>query len=150
MIEIHNEHILADLFGHWPDFHDGEISRVRIDTTGYQNPVVEIDFEVAEMSDEVDERGYFRDRQRVKTTLRFENVASMRLEGLYNQNSMGELRLMAAGPHDYDEVLGASDPHARRLHRVEWNSHIGMAGSFVCDGIVVVNAEPYVRLPNER
>lgn len=50
-----------------------------------------------------------------------------------------------AGPDDFDEVLGANDPRARRRYRVQWPPAIGMAGSFICDRITVVRAEPCVR-----
>jgi len=150
MIEINNSASLVALFGHWPDFHDGEIHRFGIDTTDHRNPVIEIEFEIAEMSNEVDERGYYRDRQRARATIRFDNVGNLRLEGLYNQNSIGHLDMLPATAEDVDEVLGANDPRGPRRHRVEWSSNIGMAGSFICDGITVLNAESYTRLPNER
>ena len=145
MIEIDNSAALVELFGHWPDFHDGEIHRIRIDAGQLHNPSIEIDFEVAEMSSEVDNRGFYKDRQRARATLRFENVGSLRLEGLYNQNVLDELRIQPAGAEDFDEVLGANDSRARRRYRVDWPSAIGMAGSFICDRVSVVKAEPHVR-----
>ena len=145
MTEIQHSALLSTLFGHWPDFHDAEIHRLRIDATEHRNPSLEIDFEVAEPSAELDERGYYKDRQRARAVLRFENVGSMRLEGIYNQNVLGELLIRPCGPDEFDEVLGAGDPRARRRHHVEWWSSLGMAGSFICDEIVVVSAEPRVR-----
>ena len=145
MVEIENSALLVALFGRWPDFHDGEIRQLRIDATHHRGPSVEIDVEVAEMSSEVDARGYYRDRQRARTTLRFENVGSLRLDGVYSQNVMSELRIEPAGPADFDEVLGADDPRARRRYRVDWSSAIGMAGSFICDHVIVLRAEPHVR-----
>lgn len=150
MVEIQNAEVLTRLFGHWPDFHDAEIFGVRIDNAEWSEPSIEIDFEVAEMSDEVDERGYFRDQQRARTTLRFERAASLRLEGVYSQNSVFHLALEPAAPEDFDEVLGASEPSARRRHRVRWSAHIGMADSFLCDEIRVIKAETFTRLSHER
>ena len=145
MVEIENSDLLAALFGHWPNFHDGEIRQLRIDATHHRGPSVEIDLEVAEMSPDVDARGYYKDRQRARTTLRFENVGSLRLEGIYSQNVLGELRIEPAGPEDFDEVLGADDPSGRRRYRVDWPSALGMAGSFICDHVIVLRAEPYAR-----
>ena len=145
MVEIENSASLVALFGHWPNFHDGEIRQVRIDTGDHDGPAVEIDFEVAEMSPDVDARGYYKDRQRARTTLRFENVGSLRLEGLYSQNVLGELRIERAGAEDFDEVLGADDPRARRRYRVDWSSALGMAGSFICDRVSVLRAESHAR-----
>lgn len=62
MIEIRNAQLLANLFGHWPDFYDAEVLGLRRDMSDHRDPVIEIDFEVAEVSSEIDERGYYRDR----------------------------------------------------------------------------------------
>ena len=145
MIEIENSALLVALFGHWPNFHDGEIRQLRIDTTHHRGPSIEIDLEVAEKSSDVDARGYYKDRQRARTTLRFENVGSLRLEGVYSQNVLDELRIEPVGPEDFDEVLGAADPRARRRYRVDWPSAVGMAGSFICDHVMVLWAESYAR-----
>ena len=142
MVEIENSDILVALFGHWPNFHDGEIEQLRVDTRHERGPSIEIDFEIAEKSTEVDQRGYYKDRQRAFTTLRFENVGSLRLEGVYSQNVLDALRIEPTGPEDVDEVLGVADPRARRRYRVEWSSAIGMAGSFICDQVIVVRAKP--------
>ena len=150
MVDIENAALLVALFGHWPDFHDGEIQRLRVDASDHRDPALEIDFKIAEKSAEVDERGYYKDRQRAYATLRFENVGSLRLEGVFNQNVLGELRIEAAGPNDFDEVLGADDPRARRRYRVDRSSAIGMAGSFICDQVSVVRAEACAPLPNDR
>lgn len=145
MIEIQNASLLTNLFGHWPDFHDAEIRGVRIDISDYREPVLEIDFEIAEMSAETDERGYYRDRQRAITTISFARVANLRIDGVYSRNVIGELSLELAGPEDFDEVLGADDARSRRQHLVRWNSSLGMAASFLCDQVTVVAAAPRAR-----
>ena len=145
MVEIENSASLVALFGHWPNFHDGEIRQLRIDSGDQRGPSVDIDFEIAETSSEVDARGHYKDRQRARTTLRFENVGSLRLEGLYSQNVLDGLRMEPAGPDDVDEVLGANDSRARRRYRVDWSSAVGMAGSFICDRISVLRAEAHAR-----
>ena len=140
MIEIQNASLLTDLFGHWPDFHDAEIRGLRIDTSDYRDPVLEIDFEVAEMSDETDERGYYRDRQRAVTTISFARVANLRIEGVYSQNVIFELSLEPIGPDDFDEVISPDDTKSRRQHQVRWTSSLGMEASFICDAVTVVSA----------
>lgn len=145
MIEVANSALLEAFFGHWPDFHDAEVLALRLDMTDHRPPTLEIDFEVAEMSDEVDERGYFLDRQRVRTTLRFGRVARLRVDGVYFQNVVLGLHLEPAGPDDYDDVLGPGDPRARRRFRVWWSSSLGMAADFLCDHVEVVAAAPFAR-----
>ena len=140
MIEIQNASLLTDLFGHWPDFHDAEIRGLRIDASEYRDPVLEIDFEVAEMSDETDERGYYRDRQRAVTTISFARVANLRIEGVYSQNVIFELSLEPTSPDDFDEVIGPDDTKPRRHYQVRWTSSLGMEASFICDAVTVVSA----------
>jgi Immunity protein 50 len=145
MTEIQNAAALINLFGHWPDFHDGEIHAIRLDMTDHHDPSLEIAFEVAEISAEIDDRGFYRDRVRARTVMRFENVANLRLEGIYNQNCIGELNITPTVPQDFDEVLGDRDPRSRRRHRVDWSASLGMAGGFLCDDITVLSVEPSVR-----
>jgi hypothetical protein len=145
MAEILNSDALTDLFGHWPDFHDGEIHELRLNMSDHRDPCLEIAFEVAEMSDQIDERGFYRDRARARTVIRFENVANLRLEGIYNQNCIGDLSIAPATPADFDEVLGDRDPRSKRLHRVEWSASLGLAGSFLCDQITVLSAHSSAR-----
>ena len=145
MIEIGNGQLLVDLFGHWPDFHDAEIHGFRLDSSDGREPGLEIDFEVAEMSNETDERGYYRDRQRVRTTLSFSRVANLRIEGVYSQNVLFDLVLEPTQAEDFDEILGRDDARSRRRHRVQWSSSLGMEASFLCDDVTVVSARPCAR-----
>jgi hypothetical protein len=145
MVDIQNAQPLIDLFGHWPDFHDAEVRGLRLDVADYRDPGLEIDFEVAEMSSEVDERGYYRDRQRARTTLSFARVANLRIKGVYRQNVVSELTLEPAEVTDCDEVLGTDDDQSRCQHRVRWSSTLGLAAEFLCDEIAVVRAGTCVR-----
>jgi hypothetical protein len=97
------------------------------------------------MSSDVDERGYYRDRQRVRTTLLFARVANLRINGLYSQNVISELSLNAAQASDHDEVLGLDHVRAPRRCHVRWGSSLGMAAEFLCDEITVLKAEPCAR-----
>ena len=144
MVEIENESALSSLFGHWPDFHDAELSRLTLSAPNHENPVVEAEFEVAEMSSEVDERGYFKDTQRARTTLRFHNVARVRLTDFVRQNVLDSLELSKAGPEDYDPMWGTR-PEGRRKFKVNWVSSVGCEANFLCDAIEVVSAAPAAR-----
>ena len=145
MVEIENAALLTDLFGHWPDFHDAELIALRLDAAGYEGPWLEADFEVAEMSSEIDERGYYRDRQRARATLRFGPVRRLRLEDFLYQNVLSSLELAPAGPDDFDEVFGPDEPDGRRRCRVRWGSAIGCTADFLCDSIAVTTAAPVAR-----
>jgi hypothetical protein len=144
MIEIDNEATLSDLFGHWPDFHDAELITLRLDATDRSGPLLEAEFEVAEMSSEIDERGYYKDLQRARTTLRFNRVGRLLLSDFLEQNVLSSLELSEAGPDDYDRFFGTG-PVGRRRYRVKWDSAIGCEADFLCDTLEVLTASPFAR-----
>jgi hypothetical protein len=144
MIQIENEQILSDLFGHWPDFHDAEVIALRLDASDHSGPTLEAEFAIAEMSNEVDERGFFRDRQRVRATLHFHRVARLRLTDFLYQNVVSSLELSTTTPQEFDEFLGTG-PEGRRKYRVTWGSSIGCRADFLCDAIEVQSAVPFAR-----
>ena len=141
-VEIQRAELLTDLFGHWPDFHDADLLSLQL--TASKEAILEAEFEVAEMSDEVDGGGYFRDRQRARTRLRFTRVARARLLDFYDQNVLSELSIGPAGDV-YAEAIGPNTPQSRRRYRVRWQSAVGCEGDFLCDGIEVLEASPVVR-----
>lgn len=144
MIEIGNASALFDLFGHWPDFHDAELITLRLDAAEHSGPRLEAEFEVAEMSSEVNDRGYFKDRQRARTTLRFNRVARLKVTDFLQENVLSSLELSEAGPDDYDKIFGKG-PEGRRRYRVKWDSSVGCEADFLCDTIEVLAASPFAR-----
>src|SRR5689334_2298869 len=139
MVAIENEAALSRLFGHWPDFHDAELLTMTLSAPNRASPSIEAEFEVAEMSSEVDARGYFKDSQRAVAVLRFHNVARVRLTDFAQQNVLDSLELSKAGPEDYDPMWGKG-PEARRKFLVNWVSSVGCEANFLCDTIEVVSA----------
>jgi hypothetical protein len=144
MIEIDNASTLSDLFGHWPDFHDAELITLRLHATEHSGPQLEAEFEVAEMSGEVDDRGYFKDSQRARTTVRFNRVARLLVSDFLEQNVLSSLKLSEAGADDYDKIFG-NGPRGRRRYRVRWDSSVGCEADFLCDTIEVLAASPFAR-----
>jgi len=141
MIKIENAPALSDLFGHWPDFHDAELISLRLDATEQNGPHLTADFEVAEMSNEVDERGYYQDLQRARTTLRFDRVARLRVSDFLRQNVLSVLELSEATVDDYDKTFGTG-PEGRRRYCVKWDSSVLCEADFLCDRIEVVSVSP--------
>jgi hypothetical protein len=142
MIEIDNAALLVDLFGHWPDFHDAEIRSVRLDATNADDVILEVEIEVAEMSDEVDERGCYRDRQRCRTTLRFRNVLDASVIGFQYQNVLDAVEITEPGPEDRP----AAQPWGERRYRVRCIPIPGFCEvEFLCDSMSVVSVVPVVR-----
>ena len=139
MIAIENESALSALFGHWPDFHDAELLTLALSAPKHGSPIIDAEFEVAEMSSEIDARGYFKDSQRAVTVLRFHNVARVRLTDFAQQNVLDSLELSNARSEDHDPMWG-SGPKSRRKFLVNWVSPVGCEANFLCDAIEVVSA----------
>lgn len=141
MVEIDNESLLSNIFGHWPDFHDAELAIITLSAPNHASPMIEAEFEIAEMSSEIDARGFFKDSQRAVALLRFHNVARVRLTDFMQQNVLDSLELSNAGPDDRDEIWGTG-PLSRRKYRVSWVSSVGCEAKFLCDAVEVVSARP--------
>jgi hypothetical protein len=106
MIEFANSSLLANQFGHWPSFHDAEIRAVRLASPASGPPSLELDIEVAEMSDEVDEAGYYRTRHRCLVTMRFEEVVGANLADFGPQNVLDAVDLSELSAEERDAVGG--------------------------------------------
>ena len=144
MIEIANAVRLTEAFGHWPDFHDAEVLALRLGVAAQEQghqATLEADFDVAERSDELDQQGYFKVRVQCRVTLRFENVAALRLTDFSYQNVLEELHLATAAPEDRDENLG---PLGGRRYRVTFQGIVGCDLTFLCDLVQVLAVTPVV------
>ncbi len=138
MVEIEHAERLSALFGHWPDFHDAEIRALRLTSPGGGPAAVELDVDVAEMSAEVDERGYYKPRQSCAATLRFEDVVGASLTDFGLQNVLDALEV-AELPEA--ERAAAGGFRGGRRYRVRCVPIGGFCEvELLCERIVVVRA----------
>ena len=143
MIEIEGARLLEDLFGHWPDFHDAELRAVRLEAPGNGPASLELEIEVAEMSSEVDDRGFFRDRQRCRATFRFNDVLNVVLDGFRYQNVLNALEIAELAAKER-EIEGAG--WGERRYRVRLIPIPAFcAVEFLCDSLTVLSATPVAR-----
>lgn len=143
MVEIEHSARLADLFGHWPNFHDAELRALRLEAPRNGRPWLEADIEVAEMSAEVDERGYFRDRQRALTTIRFNNVLDVGVLDFRFQNVLDALELRETTAAERTQ---AGPAWATRRYHVAFVPIGGFCEvAFLCDAVEVLKAVPIAR-----
>ena len=139
MNQIEHSERLTALFGHWPDFHDAELLALRLDARAADGPVLEADLEVAEMSGEVDGRGYYLPRQRCRATLRFRNATRVAMDEFREQNVVDDLVIRELEPGEAKRL--AFPWRARRL-QIEFIPIGGFCAlSFLCDAAEVVQAE---------
>jgi hypothetical protein len=132
MPEIEDGHLVTDVFGRWPSFHDAEVLRLRLDRQGEAGPWLEADIYAFAMTSETDERGhYVLDKQHV-VTLRFDGLLALELRGFNQQNVISSLEI--------EEASSDEDP-AVRWH-VDLGSSSGMEAQFDCASVRVVALEP--------
>lgn len=142
MVDIDHSARLTDLFGHWPHFHDAELRALRLEAPRGGGPWMEADIEVAEMSAEVDERGYYRDRQRALTTIRFDNVLDVAVFDFRFQNVLNALEIRETTP----EERHAGPAWGSRRYHVAFLPIPGFCEvAFFCDAIEVLSAIPVAR-----
>jgi Immunity protein 50 len=132
VLRIINRESLEERFGCWPSFHDAEILAVRLDSgqvsSGPQS--VELDIHVFGV-DGVLPDGRSNFVLHTLATLRFERVEAVELDGFGPQNVLDELVFEDLGP-GWTARLGVALP-----------SNNGLSGSFRCEQIIVIGAEPF-------
>ena len=143
MVEIHNSACLTDLFGHWPGFHDAEVRALRLEAPREGQASLEADIEVAETSGDTDERGYYRDRQRVLATLRFEHILEVTVLDFRFQNVLDALEIRECTEAERDPPGPA---WAARRYHVAFVPIPGFCEVlFLCDTVAVIRATPILR-----
>jgi len=130
---------ITNIFGYWPSFHDAEVLEFHLwrgnvdpDVKAYVFPVLTVKIHLWEITSKVDTRGYCVLRHRTLATLRFHDVDHISMDGFNHQNA----------------ILGLSiDMHQRKqgvsqLFKVVFQSAFGMAASFECNRVEVLDASP--------
>jgi hypothetical protein len=124
---------LVSIFGSWPDFHDAEIMRVRLDCApgSAAAPSLELVIHAFRMTSEVDAQGYFVLADHSLVTLRFSQIEALSLNDFREGNVVFSLNL---------SPLPGDDGRLRT--NVDLTSSYGMHGEFTCDVVEVVSVTP--------
>jgi len=122
---------LTAIFGYWPTFHDASVIAVEVSDADGENcfaNTVQLVVMAHEMTDEVDEKGYFKLQKRTAVILRFHDVTEAELTRFGNSNVLFGLEL-EPGPTGIHVVL---------------DSAMGgdMAGTLRCKSIEVIGTRP--------
>jgi len=128
-----NAEALVERFGRWRDFHDAEVLAVRLDS-GQRSagvPTLELDIHVF-AAGEVRPDGKIDWVSHTCVTLLFENIEDVVLGDFGPQNVLFDLHMK--------KVVGG--PTLRRVD-VEMPASNGLSGSFTCESVTVLSAEPY-------
>jgi hypothetical protein len=120
---------VVNRFGKWPSFHDSEVLSLSLDRRR-ERPSAELLLHVWDMTSELDDRGYYVLRCHTLIRLRLEGVWESELEGFNEQNSLFDLR--------FEQFESRGLPCIRVL----MDSGYGLAGSFACTEVAVVEVTP--------
>ena len=135
--KIQNSHLLTDMFGEFPSFHDAEVLRVTLergDKLGFE-PSLEALINTWQFAGGVDERGYLSSKNDVLVSFRFAKIAEVNLDGFNQQNVLFHL-----------EIIELSEPAENEAKfKVVFLGCFGIEAEFYCDSISIESVEPYVR-----
>jgi len=108
---------LFDWFGYWPSFHDAEVLRLhlnRMDTS-----LIEI--ETWELTDKVDDKGYFKLTKNVVVTIALEGVSECDLAGFNHQNA----------------ILGLAIKKTETGYKLDFVEAFGLSGSIDATSLAI-------------
>jgi Immunity protein 50 len=137
--EIQNSHLLTDIFGRFPSFHDAEVLRITLERGSVQSfsPYLQATIHVFEMTSQIDERGRYVLKNHAAVTFRFAEIYELSLEDFNQQNVLQGLY-----------IVDASD---RQLERIKFEVALegihGVTAKFLCNSISVESVAPFVPEP---
>jgi hypothetical protein len=125
---IINDNSLVEKFGYWPDFHDFEILRLKMDRSG---PFIAMHIYGFQALKETDEKGCFKKANECVITLRFNSISDVVLEDFNQQNVLSELTFQ-----ERDGLL-----------KTIISTSFGLCGYIISETVEVVKIEPYQGRP---
>lgn len=137
--KIQNSHLLTDIFGRWPSFHDAEVLRIILDRDEARpiTPYLQATIHVFEMTSQINERGEYVLKNHVAVTFRFIEIYELSLEDFNQQNVLQGL-----------SVFDVSDRQLERIKfEVSFDGIFGISAKFQCNSISIESVEPYVCEP---
>jgi hypothetical protein len=135
--KIKNSHLLTDVFGRFPTFHDAEVLRITLDRGQAQpfSPYLQATIHVFEMTSQVDEQGRYVLENHVAVTFKFIEIYKLSLEDFNQQNVL--------------QGLSIEDISERQLERIKFevsfDGIFGVTARFQCNSISIETVEPYLR-----
>ena len=131
-MEVINGDALTERFGGWPSFHDAEVYALRLDSGQLGDGIVRLQLDVHVFA--VNGRlpnGRLNFVNHTLVTLAFDEVEALEMDGFGPQNVLDDLVL--------DEVHLAAGPQVQ----VTLPSNNGLAGTFRCRSVTVLDAVPH-------
>jgi len=137
--KIENSHLLTDIFGRWPSFHDAEVLNITLDRgeRGTFEPSLQAAVHVFEGTSQVDDEGERRYvlKNHVVVRMRFSRIGNLSLADFNQQNVLWSLKIEHLSDRPRDKVKFA----------VIFHGTFGATAKFHCDAVSIESVEPYSR-----
>ena len=133
--KIQNIHLLTDVFGKFPSFHDAEVHRINLirgETRSF-NPTLMAVINVFEMTSEIDEKNHYVLKNNVLVEFHFSGVRNLELVNFNNQNVLQMLEIKQVS--DADDEKTDFD--------VLFEGVFGVSTSFRCEAISIESVMPF-------
>jgi hypothetical protein len=128
--KIHNSHLLTDIFGYWPSFHDAEVISIELQRAQeeLEGPTLRARIYVFETTKEVDDRDYYVRKNHAILEFLFKGVDESIIKSFNHQNCLWELTIL--------------DISARQLEKLKFQVHFassfGVEAEFKCAAVEIV------------
>jgi hypothetical protein len=133
--KIQNVHLLTNIFGHFPSFHDAEVKSIAL-TGGHKGefaPELEALIHTFEMTSKVDNTGRYELKNHSLVHFRFLGIDRLNLVGFNHQNILQSLKI------DYVD----NDKDGMPKFEVEFVGIFGVDAEFSCKAITIESVEPF-------
>jgi hypothetical protein len=133
MTKIENKHLLEDIFGHFPSFHDAEVLRIELNREDIRTlPTFEAQIHIFEATSEVKDGQYVLRHHNI-VTFRFLEIDELTVKGFNNQNVLSDLTI--------------NDISDQQLEWLNFDVHFdGIFGTdirFKCGSVKIVSVQPF-------
>jgi hypothetical protein len=134
--KIENSHLVTDIFGRWPSFHDAEVLEMTLNRgeRATYGPWLSATIHVFEMTSQV-ENGAYVLRHNSAVNFHFRELHELELDGFNQQNVLGGLRIVDVSDRELDGIN----------FEVFFDGIYGVSASLQCRSINIESVEPYVR-----
>ena len=139
---IHGSHLLTDIFGRWPSFHDAEVISMELcrNLTGIAHPTLKTRIHAFEMTSEVNDHGYYVLRNHVLVGFVFRDIDELSMNGFNQRNALWGLEIV--------------DISSRQLELLQFEIHFassfGVEARLKCRAVEIESVEPFAPEVNEN
>ncbi len=132
---IVNSHLLEDIFGYFPSFHDAEVLRVTLyrESAVRKLPTLEAQIHVFEITPEIENEHYVL-KNHTLVTFRFSEIDELSWNGFNHQNVLSDLIIKDISDHQLE----------RLKFEVQFDGIDDIDLHFRCRSIEITKVEPFI------